>query len=110
MTTTDLETDLRDLVAELAELPLDEVETDTSFEDAGIDSLLAMEIAVHVERRFGCASGHRAEDHRQRADTPSWSASAALAVEARGPGTRGALPAGSRSGKACPTRRSPGGG
>jgi acyl carrier protein len=53
MTTTDLETDLRDLVAELAELPLDEVETDTSFEDAGIDSLLAMEIAVHVERRFG---------------------------------------------------------
>ena len=53
MTMTDLETDLRDLVAELAELPLDEVETDTSFEDAGIDSLLAMEIAVHVERRFG---------------------------------------------------------
>ena len=53
MTTTDLETDLRDLVAELAELPLDEVEADTSFEDAGIDSLLAMEIAVHVERRFG---------------------------------------------------------
>jgi acyl carrier protein len=53
MTTTDLETDLRDLVAELAELPVDEVETDTSFEDAGIDSLLAMEIAVHVERQFG---------------------------------------------------------
>ena len=53
MTTTDLETDLRDLVAELAELPLDEVEADTSFENAGIDSLLAMEIAVHVERRFG---------------------------------------------------------
>ena len=53
MTTTDLETDLRDLVAELAELPVDEVETDTPFEDAGIDSLLAMEIAVHVERRFG---------------------------------------------------------
>ena len=53
MTMTDLETDLRDLVAELAELPVDEVETDTSFEDAGIDSLLAMEIAVHVERRFG---------------------------------------------------------
>ena len=53
MTMTDLETDLRDLVAELAELPVDEVETDTPFEDAGIDSLLAMEIAVHVERRFG---------------------------------------------------------
>jgi acyl carrier protein len=53
MTTTDLETDLRDLVAELAELPVAEVETDTPFEDAGIDSLLAMEIAVHVERRFG---------------------------------------------------------
>ena len=53
MTTTDLETDLRDLVAELAELPVDLVETDTPFEDAGIDSLLAMEIAVHVERRFG---------------------------------------------------------
>ena len=53
MTTTHLETDLRDLVAELAELPVAEVETDTPFEEAGIDSLLAMEIAVHVERRFG---------------------------------------------------------
>jgi len=53
MTTIDLDLDLRELVAELAELPVEEVETDTPFEDAGIDSLLAMEIAVHVERRFG---------------------------------------------------------
>ena len=52
MTTTDLEIDLRELVAELAELPVGEVETDTPIEVAGIDSLLAMEIAVHVERRF----------------------------------------------------------
>jgi len=53
MTQTELETDLRDLVAELAELPSEEVEPDTPFADAGIDSLLAMEIAVHVERLCG---------------------------------------------------------
>ena len=53
MTQTELETDLRDLVAELAELPPEEVEPDTPFADAGIDSLLAMEIAVHVERLCG---------------------------------------------------------
>lgn len=53
MTQTELETDLRNLVAELAELPPEEVEPGTPFADAGIDSLLAMEIAVHVERRCG---------------------------------------------------------
>ena len=72
MTTTDLETDLRDLVAELAELPVEEVETDTPFEDAGIDSLLAMEIAVHVERRFGVrfedTELNTVQSVRQRAD------------------------------------------
>ncbi len=50
---TPTETELRDLVAELAELDADEIDLDTPFPDAGIDSLLAMEIAVHVEARFG---------------------------------------------------------
>jgi acyl carrier protein len=50
---TPTEGELRDLVAELAELEPDEIDLDTPFPDAGIDSLLAMEIAVHVEARFG---------------------------------------------------------
>ena len=50
---TDLERRLRDLVAELAELEPGELDLDTSFRDVDIDSLLAMEIAVHVEARFG---------------------------------------------------------
>ncbi len=53
MTETELDADLRELVADLAELSPDEVGLDTPFVDAGIDSLLAMEIAVHVERRCG---------------------------------------------------------
>ena len=50
---TPTETELRDLVAELAELEPDEIGLQTPFPDAGVDSLLAMEIAVHVEARFG---------------------------------------------------------
>ena len=50
---TPTENELRDLVADLAELEPDEVRLDTPFPDAGIDSLLVMEIAVHVEARFG---------------------------------------------------------
>lgn len=51
MTEGELEAQLRELVAELAELPAVDVGLDTPFADAGIDSLLAMEIVVHVERR-----------------------------------------------------------
>ncbi|MBK9740482.1 MAG: acyl carrier protein [Actinobacteria bacterium] len=49
---SDLE-DLRDLVAELTELDADQLDVDTPFADVGIDSLMAMEIAVHVEHRYG---------------------------------------------------------
>lgn len=47
------ESDLRNLVADLAELDPAELDLDTPFDEVGIDSLLAMEIAVHVEVRFG---------------------------------------------------------
>ncbi len=49
----ELTLDLRGLVAELAELDPADLTPDTSFPEVGIDSLLAMEIAVHVERRHG---------------------------------------------------------
>lgn len=47
-----LEEELCALVAELAELPAEQIDADTPFEQADIDSLLAMEIAVHVEARY----------------------------------------------------------
>lgn len=50
---TSVEGALRDLVAGLAELDPETLGLDTPFPEAGIDSLLAMEIAVHVEARFG---------------------------------------------------------
>lgn len=53
MSTTELELDLWHLVAELAELDPDQAALDTPFAEAGIDSLLAMEVAAHVEHRFG---------------------------------------------------------
>ncbi|WP_148571607.1 acyl carrier protein [Nocardioides caldifontis] len=55
MTGTTLEpltSEVRVLVAEIAELHPDQIEPDTPFAEADIDSLLAMEIAVHVESRF----------------------------------------------------------
>jgi acyl carrier protein len=45
--------ELRALVADLAELDPATLGVDTAFRDVDIDSLLAMEIAVHVEKRFG---------------------------------------------------------
>jgi acyl carrier protein len=52
LTSEVLERDLRALVAELAELDIDAVKVDVPFRTLGIDSLLAMEIAVHVEERY----------------------------------------------------------
>lgn len=45
--------DIRLLVADLTENDADTLDVDTPFADVGIDSLMAMEIAVHVEHRFG---------------------------------------------------------
>lgn len=50
---TPVEEQLRDLVAEIAELDPDGLDLRTPFPEADIDSLLAMEIAVHVEKKFG---------------------------------------------------------
>lgn len=50
---TPLQLALRDLVAEIAELDVDDVDLDTPFAQVDIDSLMAMEIAVHAEGRFG---------------------------------------------------------
>lgn len=47
------EEELCRLVAELAELDPGDLDLDTPFPEVEIDSLLAMEIAVHVEVRYG---------------------------------------------------------
>jgi acyl carrier protein len=44
---------VRGIVADLAELDPADLTLETSFRDVGIDSLLAMEIAVHVENAMG---------------------------------------------------------
>jgi acyl carrier protein len=45
--------EIRLLVADLTENDPDALDVDTPFAAVGIDSLMAMEIAVHVEHRFG---------------------------------------------------------
>ncbi len=48
-----IEDELRAIVAEVAELDPEAVGLDGTLADAGVDSLMAMEIAVDVERRYG---------------------------------------------------------
>jgi acyl carrier protein len=45
---------LREIIAEIAEVDLEEVTDDALFvEDLEIDSLMAMEILIAIEKRFG---------------------------------------------------------
>jgi acyl carrier protein len=48
---------VRRIVADLAELDEADLSVDTTFREVGIDSLLAMEIAVHVENAAGVEFG-----------------------------------------------------
>jgi acyl carrier protein len=48
-----IEDELRGIVAEVAELDPEVIELGGTLADAGVDSLMAMEIAVDVERRYG---------------------------------------------------------
>lgn len=50
MSQEDLKEQLREIVAEVAEL--DEVPDDEPFKDLGIDSMMAIEIIADVERTF----------------------------------------------------------
>ncbi len=45
--------ELRALVAEVAELEPSVITVEADLADVGIDSLLAVEIAVHIENRYG---------------------------------------------------------
>ncbi len=44
---------LRDAVVELAGVPADHVTIDRPLKDLGIDSLVALELVVRMERQFG---------------------------------------------------------
>ena len=48
-----IEEDLRAIVAEVAELDPASIDPTVPFSEAGIDSLMAIEIAVDVERLYG---------------------------------------------------------
>ena len=48
-----IEAELRAIVAEVAEIEPAAVVLEGTLADAGVDSLMAMEIAVDVERRYG---------------------------------------------------------
>ncbi len=58
-----IEQELAAIVAEVAELDSTQIDPAVPFADAGIDSLLAVEIAVDVERRYRIRF---AEDELQR--------------------------------------------
>jgi acyl carrier protein len=48
-----IENELRVIVAEVAEIEPASVDLGGTLADAGVDSLMAMEIAVDVERKYG---------------------------------------------------------
>jgi acyl carrier protein len=48
-----IDDELRAIVAEVAEIDPGSVDLSGTLADAGVDSLMAMEIAVDVERRYG---------------------------------------------------------
>jgi acyl carrier protein len=48
-----IEDELRTIVSEVAEIDPGSVDLSGTLADAGVDSLMAMEIAVDVERRYG---------------------------------------------------------
>ena len=48
-----IEDELRAIVAEVAEIDPDSIDPGGLLADAGVDSLMAMEIAVDVERHYG---------------------------------------------------------
>ena len=48
-----IEDELRAIVAEVAEIDPGSVDLGGTLADAGVDSLMAIEIAVDVERRYG---------------------------------------------------------
>jgi len=53
LTEVEIEDELRALVAEVAEIDARSIDLSGTLADAGVDSLMAMEIAVDVERRYG---------------------------------------------------------
>ncbi|MBO8162755.1 MAG: acyl carrier protein [Brevibacillus sp.] len=44
---------LLDMIGDLTEAELDEAALDESFVDLGVDSLMALQLAVHLEREYG---------------------------------------------------------
>ena len=45
--------EVRQIVADVAELPLEEVNSEASFAQLGIDSLRGLRIVVEIEKRYG---------------------------------------------------------
>lgn len=47
-----IEREIAEIVAEVAEIERDQIVSTATLADAGVDSLMAVEIAVEVERRY----------------------------------------------------------
>ncbi len=45
--------EVREIVAEIADLPLEEVTPGATFADLGVDSLRGLRIVVEIEKRYG---------------------------------------------------------
>jgi acyl carrier protein len=58
-----IDDELRAIVAEVAEVDAASIDPDLSLSEAGIDSLMAMEITVDVERQYGL---HFADEELQQ--------------------------------------------
>ena len=80
--------EVRAIVVEVAELEPGAIDPSVPFADAGIDSLMAMEIAVDVERRYGIRFDE--EELKQVTSLAGLVAltSAKLAAEGRASGAR----------------------
>lgn len=50
---TELEREIAAIIAEIAEIEIDDVVPEGTLADIGVDSLMSVEIAVCVERRYG---------------------------------------------------------
>lgn len=44
--------DIRALIAEIVEIPIERIKDDSSFADLGADSLMALEIVASIEKKY----------------------------------------------------------
>lgn len=56
MTTSEIETAVLDLVSQVSEVPVAELTRQTTLDDLGFDSLVLVELAMKLRKKFGLAA------------------------------------------------------